>query len=83
MRGTEPKDTSSNVELRWHIGKESEPFDRPPYRAYFYWIENYRLVGSVDYDAEELAAEIERRGKLGKDTEPFRAAQKRLANLNG
>ena len=70
-------------ELRWHIGKERAPLDRPPYRPYFYWVENHRLVDSADYDAPQLTANIEQRRKSGGDISPFQAALKELAKANG
>ena len=70
-------------ELRWHIGKESGRLDKPPYRAYFYWVENHRLVDSAKFDIAGLDVEIERRRSAGDDVGPFQAARKELAKANG
>jgi len=64
--------------IRWHIGKEAAPLDRPPYRAYFYWVERHRLVRSEDYDATELAAVVKVRRKTRDPKDPFNAALKAL-----
>jgi hypothetical protein len=69
-------------ELRWHIGKESGRLDRPPYRAYFYWLEDERPIDSSDFDAAELDAEIARRVISGDQVEQFQAARKELAIAN-
>lgn len=70
-------------ELRWHIGKETGRLDRPPYRAYFYWLEDGRPQDAADFDARELEVEISRRKLHGDDVAPFEAAKKELARANG
>ena len=69
--------------LHWHIGRESAPFDRPPYRAYFFWLEDHRIVDAADFDAAQLSKELlKRRAAGGKDLAEFEAASKALARAN-
>ena len=67
------------TELKWTIGKEGgTPLDRPPFRAYFYRIEDGQLVASSDFSASELRAEIARLRGVGEDIAPFEDALKQL-----
>ena len=69
------------VDLRWHIGKEGASgtrLDAPPFRAFFYWVQDDQLVKSTDFSLDELEIEIDRRRNAGENTEPFLSALKRL-----
>jgi len=44
------------VEIEYFIGKEVAPLDTPPFRAYFYRIDENILSSFVDYSIDELAA---------------------------
>ena len=69
------------VELTWSIGKGDGPtfrLDIPPFRAYFYWFNNGRIVDSADFSASELQAEIARREVVGDETSQFKEALKQL-----
>lgn len=70
-------------EMRWHIGKETAPHDQPPYRAYFFWVKDNFLVDAKDYDANELAAELQRRREAGESLEPFEDILQNLLRANG
>ena len=48
--------------------------DKPPFRAYFYWFEDEKLVRSADFDRDELKEEIRHRRVASEDVEPFEAA---------
>jgi hypothetical protein len=69
-------------ETRWHIGKELPPLDQPPYRAYFYVVEDNMLVDANDYDTSELTAELGRRRAVGESAEPFQQALEVLLRAN-
>ena len=72
--------------LRWHIGKEGglgTRLDTPPFRAYFYWVEDGMLHRADDYSESELSAEVERRRKGGENVEQYEAALSRLKRANG
>ena len=69
------------VELKWNIGKgdgASIRLDIPPFRAYFYWIDNGHIVESADFSKSELQVEIARRTRGGEEIAPFEAALKQL-----
>ena len=68
-------------ELKWNIGKEDggrTRLDKPPYRAYFWWIEDGRIVECADFSRAELSKEISRRRLAGEETAVFEEALKRL-----
>lgn len=46
------------TEVTFSIGRENSPLDTPPYKAYFYWIENGQLIKTEDYTIAELKKEI-------------------------
>lgn len=69
-------------EVQWHIGKEANPLDRPPYRAYFFLIEDHMLSETWDYDAAELTGELNRRRKDDELLEPFELALEVLVRAN-
>lgn len=63
--------------IRWSVGKEGTMktrLDKPPFRAYFYWFEDEKLVRSADFDRDELKEEIRNRCAASEDVEPFEAA---------
>ena len=69
-------------QIKWHIGKEGTThvrIDVAPFRAYFSWLENGKLVKAADFDRAELGVEIRRRSGLGLDTAPFEQALKELS----
>ena len=69
------------TELKWTIGKEvvkESALDKPPYRAYFYWLTDGTLEKAADFDRTELIAEITRLRGLGETATAFKAALKRL-----
>lgn len=65
-------------ELKWGTGKAGAKLDEPPFRAYFYWMENGQLVQTTDFSESELEAEIARRTAAEEETDPFREALKQL-----
>lgn len=63
--------------IRWSIGKEGTMktrLDKPPFRAYFCWFEDEKLVRSADFDRDELKEAIRNRRAAGENVEPFEAA---------
>jgi hypothetical protein len=70
-----------NEELSWHIGKDAvgqESLDRPPYKAYFYWKREGRIVRSAEFTREALETEITRLKNAGEDTTQFELALREL-----
>ena len=70
-----------NSKLQWTIGKESSPgltLDTPPFRAYFYWIENGELKRAADFSREELRVEIDSRKPDDEELIDLKAALARL-----
>ena len=74
-------------ELRWHIGRDCGGLgtrrDRPPFRAYFFWVDNYLLNRAQDYSEGDLADEIRRRKVAGESFDAFEKAFARLKGVNG
>ena len=69
------------IDVSFHIGKETSPLDRPPFRAYFNWVQEGRLVKAEDFSQQELEAEIASGRRDGRELELFKEALKRLAHL--
>ncbi len=70
-------------EITWHIGKDDKPQDSPPYRAYFYWKLNGKVLRSENYSEAELQDEIDRRLNNGEPMTDFEEALNNLRNKNG
>lgn len=69
-------------EIQWFIGKEGTihtRLDVPPFRAFFFWLQDGKVVESADFDRQELEAVIEARRVAGQDTDEFMKALKGLA----
>ena len=66
--------------IEYVIGKESSPLDTPPFRAYFYWTCEGRLVKSEDYSKSELEVEISSGWRKKSELEIFSEALKRMVN---
>lgn len=62
-----------------HISKEASPLDKPPFRAYFQWLNKGQLVKSEDFSKQELEAEIASGQREGRELELFKEALNRLA----
>lgn len=69
------------TEIQWFIGKEGTirtRLDVPPFRAFFFWLQDGKVVESADFDKQELEAEIERRSAAGQKTVEFQQAMRKL-----
>lgn len=69
------------TEIQWFIGKEGTirtRLDVPPFRAFFFWLEDGKVVESADFDRQELEVEIERRSVAGQETVEFQQALRKL-----
>ncbi len=69
------------TEIQWFIGKEGTihtRLDVPPYRAFFFWLQDGKVVETADFDRQELEAEIERRSVAGQETVEFQQALRKL-----
>ena len=63
--------------IEWSIGKEGTTatcLDRPPFKAFFCFLVDGKLVETLDFDKHELSIEIERRRNAGEEIEPFEKA---------
>lgn len=67
--------------VHWHIGSERSPLDRPPFRAYFFVVQDGLLCEATDFDVVELTKEIARRRSVGEAVEPYDEALDRLTRL--
>jgi hypothetical protein len=68
-------------ELSWHLCKEGsgqERLDIPPYREYFYWEREGRIIHSAEYTKAELQAQIRHRKREGGEVTEFEIALKQL-----
>ncbi len=65
-------------EIKWNVGKSGASLDNPPFRAYFYWLEDGQLVQTADYSYSELVEEIKRRTAGGEEKDPFMDALRSL-----
>lgn len=70
-------------EIQWFIsGKEGTTRTRlnvPPFRAFFFWLHDGKVVESADFDRQELEVEIEKRRVVKQETVEFVKALKELA----
>lgn len=70
-------------EIQWFIGgKEGTIRTRlnvPPFRAFFFWLQDGKVVESADFDRQELEVEIEKRRVVNQETVEFVKALKELA----
>lgn len=68
-------------EIQWFIGKEGTTrtrLDIPPFRAFFFWLQDGKVVKSADFDRQELEVEIEKRRVACQDAAEFVKALKEL-----
>lgn len=68
-------------EVQWFIGKEGTirtRLDVPPFRAYFFWLQDGKVVKTADFDRQELEVETEKRRVAGQETIEFIRALKGL-----
>lgn len=68
-------------EIQWFIGKEGTTrtrLDIPPFRAFFFWLQDGKVVKSADFDRQELEVEIEKRRVVCQDAAEFEKALKGL-----
>jgi hypothetical protein len=65
-------------DVGFRIGKETSPLDKPPFRAYFHWINDGQLVKYEDFSKEELETEIASGQRTGRELELFKEALHRL-----
>ena len=65
-------------DIGFHIGKEMSPLDKPPFRAYFHWTREGRLLRSEDFSKQELEVEITSGRRDGRELELFKEALQRL-----
>jgi len=68
-------------QLLWGVGSEGTDqtrLDRPPFRAFFYWLRDGKLYEAGDFDARELKLELLRRQTVGEDAVAFEQALKAL-----
>jgi hypothetical protein len=75
------KEVIVTEEIQWFIGKEGTTrtrLDVPPFRAFFFWLQDGKVVESADFDRQELEVEIEKRRVAGQDTAEFVKALKGL-----
>lgn len=64
-------------QIKWHIGKEAvngTRLDKPPYRAFFVWLDGDTVIRYDDFSESELLSEISRMESDAVDTEIFRKA---------
>jgi|APMI01.1.fsa_nt_gi hypothetical protein len=69
-------------EIQWFIGKEGTirtRLDAPPFRAFFFWLQDDSVVDSADFDRQELEVEIEKQRVVGQHTAELVKALKGLA----
>ena len=68
-----------NEEIGFHIGKEESRLDKPPFRAYFHWTREKRLIKMEDYSKQELEAEIASGQRPDRELKVFKEALNQLA----
>jgi hypothetical protein len=71
------------IDVGFHIGKEASPLDKPPFRAYFTWTREGRLIKAEDFSQQELQAEIASGQRDGRELKLFNKALNQLAHLGG
>jgi hypothetical protein len=65
-------------DIGFHIGKEGSPLDKPPFRAYFYWIKEGQIVKYEDFTLKDLETEIASGKRESRELELFKEALNRL-----
>ena len=69
----------------WHVGSEggiSRRLDKPPFRAYFFWVQDGLLVDAADYSSDELRRRLDELQQSGEDTIQVNAAIRTLECAN-
>ena len=71
--------------IQWHVGSEgrsSRRLDKPPFRAYFFWVQDGVLVDAADYSAEELRQRLGELQQSGEDITQVAEAIRALERAN-
>ena len=70
------------TKIEWNIGREGTEharLDQQPFRAFFSWLRDGRVIECADFSRLELEDEIEKRRLHGQNTVEFDAALKELS----
>ena len=67
-------------QLKWTIGKSpgTGSLEKPPFRAYFYWLRDGQIEEAQDFNRAELEEEIVKRIGTGEPVGEFQAALAKL-----
>jgi hypothetical protein len=69
----------------WHVGSDggsSRRLDKPPFRAYFFWVQDGLLIDAADYSVDELQRHLADLQQSGQDTSQVLDALSTLRRAN-